>query len=697
MLRSGLRRLVAVSFLVASGCAPPDAAPRVPAGSGGEGGDGAGGAGGAVQPGGNGGDGGTGGSGGDGGSGGAGGSGGSGGVPVESPVVQLEGLSGLAEVPIQIVAGGDGSLWIPGYRTVVGFPPGETTWRLDLDLPDMGQRTLVAGPSGVVHLLADVGGRLEWFRRGASGPWKRMPTPLPPHNGFWRSAAATLDGRFCFGALQAGGGYAIHCASEGEAWFILEAVPNSESLAAFGFDADDGLFVATEEGKVYQWLEGGPSLVYEGFRSARGFVAAGDALFAYGEGVLHRAGPVAQWADISEGLPTGCPTLSGRCRVFGLTARGSDLFATASDGLFRWREGGSFERVADIPPHENVGSFQGEPLVHDGQLLVGTSHGIWRFIDDSSDWQLITRGGVQFGRRPLAMDFLPDGTELFAAGSFADDFNHLYRRLPDELHWTKLESDDPLPQYHDVASLALRHDGRLLVGTKRLNSGTGDRGLLYVMEPESDRYELLGLEGLPVWNPKPAHGAVNLVSVGWLADDTAVVAIDAHGLFRLPHGATTWEPFGPETTLQALLLHDDGRVLIASGHRVLVLSEDASAWEPVHEKPHPARIHAFTAGEDGALWLATEAGVFVEKEGALVSAGTGVCATSAESVFVGAGRAYCRSGEGHVAELVEGHWARIPGLSPGEHHVRPVTIGPEGSLYLLFGNSPRSALARSLP
>lgn len=701
MLRTCLVRLAAVSFLLAIGCAPTetDQRNRIEGGDGGMGG-GAAGTGGIAQPGGSGGgggDGGSGGSGGEGGSGGggSGGVGGTGGDEPTSPVSRLEGLSGFAEVPFQLVAGEDGSLWIPGYRSVVRFRPGEATWLLDLDLPLMGTRTLVAAPSGDVHVLAEVSGRLEWFRREAhASTWKWMPTPPSPHEGFWQGAAASTDGRFCFGALQAGGGYAIHC-SKGEAWSLLALVPNSESLAAFGFDADDRLVIATSQGKVYEWSGAEPSLVFTDFFSARRFVSAGEALFAYGEGVLHRAGPGTPWVDISEGLPTGCPTTSSRCRVFGLAVLGSDVFANNEKGLYRRQAGGRFERVADNPPNENVGSFQGEILAHDGGILVGTSHGIWRFREASADWELVTRSGVQFGRRPLAMVFLPGGGEVFAAGSFADDFNHLYRRAPEDLHWTKLESENPLPAYHDVVDLALRKDGTILVGTKRLRAGTGDRGLLYVVQPESHRYELLGLEGLPAWNPKPDIDSINLVGLGWLEDGSAIVALDTRGLFRLPSDASRWEPFGPETNVRSLLVHDDGRVIVTVGRRVLSLASDASDWNLLYEAN--STIRDITTDEEGVLWLATDAGVYREEEGALAPVGTGDCARATESVFVGGGRAYCRSADGHVAELVDGHWARIHGLSKGEHHVEPLIVGPEGSLYLLFGHSPRSGLVRTRP
>lgn len=703
MIRSCRCFGAALLLLLAAACAPSEPGPKPSGASGGEGG--AGGEGGIGGPGGSGGEtgmgggpgpGGSGGSGGSGGTPGTGGSGGSG-TALESTISHLEGWSGLAEVPTQIVAAADGSLWVPGYRSVVGFDPGEVTWSLDLALPLMSTRTLVAAPSGALHLLAEVGGELAWFRRGeASSAWEKMPAPPVRGDSFWRGGTVSPDGSLCLSARREAGDYAVHCASKEAEWSVAALAPNDEAIAALGFTHDGRLVMATESGNVYEFVEGEPNLAYGEWYSAQEFIRAGEALFVRGEGVLHRPA-VGPWVDISEGLPTGCMSRTGKCPIFGLAALGDEVYAIASAGLFRWREGESFVRLADHPPHENVGSFQGQLLAHEGQILVGSSRGIWRYRADAADWELITRSGVEFGRFPLAMGFLPDGTEIFAAGSFADDFNHLYRRRPEDLHWTRLESTNPLPQYHDVVALALRHDGKILVGTERLRSGTGARGLLYVAEPDDDRYELLGLEGLPAWNPSSDREAVNLVAVGWLQNDAALVAIDAHGLFHLPPEATRWEPFGPETRVEALLLHPDGRILIASGAKVLALSSDRSDWVPVVEAPRGAPIRGLTADDDGALWLATDAGVYVVKGGALVSAGSGDCALSAESVFVGFGRAYCRSGEGHLAELVDGRWARIRGLSPGEHHVRPVAIGPEGSLYLLFGHSPRAALVRTRP
>ncbi len=686
MIRSRCARTAAaVLLLVAWACAPSDGSPRRPVeGAGGAGGDGGGG--GQLQPGGDGGGGGTGGAGGDGGGGGA------GGEKVSSTVFALEGLSGLADVPYQLVAGGDGSLWIPGYRSVVAFRPDETTWTLELDLPLMGSRTLAAGPSGVVHLLAEVGSELAWFRRPPDGAWKRMPKPPAPHEGFRAGAAASPDGRFCFGALLASSEWAVHCAGEDGVWGLAAVAPEGESLTAVGFDAEGQLLFSTWERNLYELSGASPHRVFEGFH-ASGFVAAPEAVYAYGEGVLHRPSGGA-WVDVSAGLPEGCSTRSGRCAVFDLAVRGEDVFAIGSQGLYRRRGDGAFEHVAPIPPHENVGAFQAGLLERDGTILVPSSHGIWRLREASGDWELVTRGGVEFGRFPLAVGFLPDGGEAFAAGSFSNDFNRVYRRRPEDLHWTQLDSEEPLPVYHDVVDLAVRADGALLFGTERLNAGAGDRGLLFVAEPGADRYARPSLDRLPAWNPDPGRATVNLVGVGWLPDGSAVVAIDVHGVYRLPPDATTWERLGPDVNLAGLWAHRDGRILVAAGERVLSLSGDTSEWTPVHA-PLPALIRHLVADDEGTLWVATAAGVFREEDGAFVRVGEGACAASANAVFAGAGRAYCLTATGHVAELVDGRWVRIPGLGPDAHHVRPVAIDPEGRLYLLFGHSPRAALVRT--
>src|SRR5690606_18679981 len=141
---------------------------------GGEGGTGAAGTGGQLQPGGSGGDGGAGtggsggsggiggvgGSGGDGGTGGGGGAGGEGGTPIRGRTRWLEGLSGLYQVPGPVVVGADGSLWLAGAQGTVQIPPGQTTWRIDLNsLPALKDSFLLLGEAGVVHFLTSTGPR----------------------------------------------------------------------------------------------------------------------------------------------------------------------------------------------------------------------------------------------------------------------------------------------------------------------------------------------------------------------------------------------------------------------------------------------------------------------------------------------------------------------------------------------------------
>lgn len=613
-------------------------------------------------------------------------------------ISRLEGLGGFAAVPSLLVAGKDGHLWTNGYRSLVGLAPGQTTWTVDLGLPRIDVRALVASPTGALHLLSQAGMEVEWYSlREDSSEWEAMPSPPAPALGFWKGAAASPDGRFCFGSFLSQD-FGVLCADPEGSWSTIAQAPAGQDIAALAFTSDNRLVLATGLG-IYEYVDEEPQPIVEGAYRIGGFLVVGEAIFAYGEGVFYRASAEDPMTDVSEGLPTGCFTLTGRCPISGLAELGGELYAIAAEGLYRWRMEGEegFERLADLPPHENVGSFFGNIIARGDDLLVPTSRGIWRFQEATKDWELVSRGGVDFGRRALAMDFLPDGTEVWAAGSFRSDFNHLYRRSEGDLHWTKMESDDPLPLYHDVQDLALRKDGALLVGTERLNSGAGDRGLLFFAEPGSDTYEKLGLEGLPVWNPLEDRTSLNLVAVAWMDDGSALVALDAKGLFRLAPGATTWVPFGPEVEVDDMLVHGDGRILVASATQVLSLSSDQSEWEVEYEVPFSARILGLSLDEGGTLWLATEAGAYVAKEGELVSAGTGDCSVYAQAIFAGAGRAYCHAEQGFLAELREGQWIRIPGLAPGEHSVEPVTAGPEGSLYLLFGVSTHTALVRTLP
>lgn len=359
---------------------------------------------------------------------------------------------------------------------------------------------------------------------------------------------------------------------------------------------------------------GSPTLEVEDGVRPGNFVRADDELFLYGDRVWRRAGDA--WLDISEGLPTGCATASGICAVSSLALRGDEVFAVNTQGLFRWREGGSFEKVADLPPTDPGRSFVGALAVRDDELHLGMAEGIWRFREGSGDWELSTPGGVAFGSFPLIVDFLADGSIVFATGSPSDDSNQLYRRGPSDEGWRRLEGDDALPSYHNVVAMAAGGDGTLLFGTHRLDVGEGGRGLLYLVQSGSERYEPVSLDGLPAWNPSDAPTSVNLVDVGWLDDGSAVVAIDAHGLFRLAPGATEWERLGPEVPVGGLLIHEDGRIRVTSENRVLALSSDKSSWDLAFDAG--AAILQMEVDEDGALWLATQAGVLREEDGALV-------------------------------------------------------------------------------
>src|SRR5690606_35364935 len=139
MLRTSPSTWAGALLVVAIACSEPER-PPVQGEEGGEGGTGAAGTGGQLQPGGSGGDGGAGtggsggsGSGGDGGTGGGGGAGGEAGVPLRGRTRRLEGLSGLYQVPGPVVVGADGSLWLVGAQRSVQIPPGQTTWRIDLN------------------------------------------------------------------------------------------------------------------------------------------------------------------------------------------------------------------------------------------------------------------------------------------------------------------------------------------------------------------------------------------------------------------------------------------------------------------------------------------------------------------------------------------------------------------------------------
>lgn len=607
--------------------------------------------------------------------------------PAEPTVRGFEGVAGWTEAPSQLVAGVEGSLWTLAHGGVVRFSPEAATWTLGSDLPLLeGRRELLPGPAEEVHLLAEVEGRLEHFIFGrGSDSWEQMPTPPEPHEMAWRGAAVASDGRICFGALEADGSHVVHCATEGD-WRREAVAPNNEEVRAVGFTATDDLLFFTNFGRIYELREGEPEQTFESLYDISTFLVDGDDSYAFGNGVLRRSSQGHTWFDIGDGLPRGCEDPLTRCWLSGLALLDGVPWSIGKEGLYQRGVGsGVFVHRADLPPHEGD-DFQGELLLLDGELVVGTSQGLWRYLPDDADWELISAGGAGVGSEPLAVDLAVDGTRAYSVLDEAEGRGRVFRQGPEIGRWSELRNEGPLPAGHEVAAVALRDDGTLLFGTERRSDGEGDRGLLYRAAPDGATYEPLSLEGLPAWDDA-------LLALGWLEDDAALVALAEQGLFRLPAGSSEWEPLGPAAEVDAFLLHDDGRILRASGSQVYALTSDFSEWELRYEAPLSASIFHLGEGAGGELWLATSAGVFVADGEGLVSAGSGECSVVAEAIFARAGRAFCQAEDGRVFELSERRWIPLP----GGPELSLLNIGPEGSLYLRLGRAPNAALVRTLP
>lgn len=618
-------------------------------------------------------------------------------VPAAPTVTHLQGLSGPSDLPFQLAADGAGNLHSLGWRSLVEFPVGADTWVLPLDLPLFTSSRLLPSPTGAVHALGVVAHIPSWLlKRSPTEPWVRMP--LPPgleETSFWAPAATvTEDGELCV-ALHLDMNE-IHCADEEGAWTRIATLPREWYTTALG--SWGGVLYALESrGRVHA-LTGGAFEPMGGATITQplGFAAGGGSFFALGEGLIRWSEAAGAWEDDSEGLPTGCfSSLTGKCKVASLVTYAGALYAISDQSLYARPLTGDapFQRVADLPPAMEANSSAVLLLAARGHLLTGTDRGLWRYLESERTWELLTLGGTEFGRHPYAIDFLEDGTVAFGAGSFRDDFNHLYRRDPRAAHWTRLHSDTPLPLYHDVKSLSLRADGAIVLGTKRLVSGTGPRGLLFFAPPGSATYEELTLEGLPAWNERGAQPEVELVALSWRPDDSIVLALDRNGLFLLRPGAAAWAPLGPPIEVRDLLVHED-ELIVASSEGVLRLDEGAASWSAVAPLPfHPLRL---ASAGSGGLWVATTGGVFRLDGGTLESAGMGTCSATSTGVFAGGGHVYCSYEGGRHAELRDGRWVPIPGVGEGSHTASPLGVDPRGALHLRFGVTLRGALVRTV-
>jgi hypothetical protein len=229
-------------------------------------------------------------------------------------------------------------------------------------------------------------------------------------------------------------------------------------------------------------------------------------------------------------------------------------------------------------------------------------------------------------------------------------------------------------------------------------------GPLFVMEPGDDHLTPLPVEGLPP--PGAAEGEVpptRFIGVAWDPAGDLLVATDHAGLFRLGRDADAWVPASPAVELVDVSFGEP--ILGLGAHEVLRLSDDGASWSSVGEARVPelwesSTLRSLARGDDGALWVASSTGVYRLDGGdgqQWQTTGTGGCSAYADAVFVGAGEVYCQHEDEWIAELVDGRWTRIPRFGYPGHHGIPLTVGPEGALYMDFGLTLRGQLVRTLP
>ncbi len=623
-------------------------------------------------------------------------------------VTAIEGLSGPSNIPYPFVWDSGDSFVAPGWGVLMEYELGRGTWTASLLLERFEAARLLSGPDGVLHALGGFtrgGYEAAWLRKEPGmTEWLAGPAPAAAEDSStWAHFGSTAapNGTLCVAPSPFDGAAGVYCSDTEGSWMTIAELPREVSSNALGFDGEGNLHLGSASGAIYR-IEGGE---LERIGSADVWQVAdlgwfADQLHAVGEGVYRWDPDASEWIDLSGGLPEGCSTFSGRCRISSIASVDLDLFAIAPDGLYGKTPTASFERISDFPPGMISGIRGGTLVVRDSELWFANPAGLWRTEPWSGEWQLATVGGTEFGRHPTAIAFHHDGTIAFAAESFNNDNDPVYLLAPGARHWREL-GPGLLPTYHHVAHISFRDDGALAFGTRRVGGGVGTTGLLYFVEPGADSYRPLPQEALPPWTLPGAEKGTRLSGLRWASDGGLLAAIDTEGVFRLAPGSERWEPLGPPIQANHLVLLGD-RVLVATSGGVVELADEATAWAPVgaprfHETWRAAEHLRLGVSDDGALWVATSRGVFtLEPDDGWLPAGSGECSVASIGVYVGGGRAYCAF-DHRQAELHRGRWTRLPGIDRDSHWSTAIEAGPDGSLYLDFGVTLRGSLVRTLP
>lgn len=613
-------------------------------------------------------------------------------VEVRTPVPTVTRLEGMAEppaLPDVVGMGADGALYLADGASIVEFAPGARHWEIDLSVPPISARTLSIGAGGDLLAAGTWDGRAAVLRRTPDGLWTReLPEaglPAVSSERTWSSAVAP-DGSAC--VLVPDGDPRMACvAGRSGPW-----VPMTDDVAAgaFTFDRRGRLIVGDRLGDVFA-VEAGDSVPMgaSGLPLVLGVEDLRGGLFAFGRGISRWSTADETWLQIGDPAPEEW--------VAALALLGDQLFALAGEnGLFRLVDQGRFARVGDRAP---IGWFErpdGRIFSREGGIQMPTAHGIWRLEEGDGSWELVSRGGYGFVRRPHGIAFLPDGTAAFGGAGDSCEGSGIYRRVPGTDEWRALEGE-VLPDVDFVRNLAIRDDGALAFAGG-WHAGSYADGL-YLAEAGADSYEPLSRDGLP---RRSEAVEPNMVGLRWTGDGSLLAAFEAHGLFRLAAGSTEWEPIlHPQPDLLDVLVAGDRIIVVADGDvRVLV----EGSWIPLAAPPfhgswRAAQLRRLALDSESAIWVATSAGVFRLDAGdtAWRPVGTGSCSAHADGVFLGGGRIYCSAGDSRFAELVGDRWMPIPGLGPDARPARGLGVDPDGHLYLDYGYRGSGGLVRTIP
>ncbi|UCC64062.1 MAG: hypothetical protein JSV36_03100, partial [Anaerolineae bacterium] len=555
--------------------------------------------------------------------------------------------------------------------------------------PDFAaDQTVFAGSWGGLFKSTDGGGRWSWVGRLYSGP-----------PGSITAVALAPDFVQSGHVLAASGWGGLYVSQDGGInWTAHYTVPASSAVAYSPDFAVDGVAFAGGWG-LYRTTDAGVTwtqVLTEGVRAlAVSPQFGGDGtLFVGGDDLYISRDGGTSW--ISRTLPSASVLINALAISPAFDVDGA-LFAGANDGLYRSGDGGlSWELVGNYPGLAVRSLAISPDWPTHPVLLAGTDQGVYRTSDGGATWAL-TQGLTTLPTEPLALSadeslllagtrghgiyatsnrgrswaplglqqmghhavvaaafspaYVADGTIFAALGSTIGIGAGLYRTIDAGTNWELVYSTDYL--------------GAVAVSPRYASDGTvyvaGAGGEVLKSENGGDTWSPVGQ-----WPVSTSYPARLVALPPNYPTEEPLFAAGGEGFWRLPPGATTWEPAASglvsDTYVTSFALSPnyslDGTLLATA------------SWQ--EEPGGRLRYGVFLSSDGGVHWGLANAG--------LPQAAMHKVAFSPNYVFDR--MAYLASEDGLYRSLDGGlSWTAV-GALPGASALRDAIVDGRGDVYV---------------